>query len=69
MASHPVQIEIYQDKKGEFRWRMIRSGNIVADCAEGYSKRSAATRAANRLIEAVHTSVEAGTLLVLPVVQ
>lgn len=61
MAAHPVRIEIYRDKKDEFRWRMIRSGNIVADCAEGYSNRSAAVRAARRLGEAVHASVQAGT--------
>jgi len=33
--------EIYEDKGGEFRWRLRhRNGNIVADCGEGYSGRS-----------------------------
>lgn len=67
MATHPVKIETYQDKKGEYRWRMIRSGNIIADCAEGYNQRSAATRAAQRLADAVYQSVAAGTLSVIPV--
>ncbi len=35
--------ELYEDKAGEYRWRLRhRNGNIVADSGEGYSSRSAA---------------------------
>ena len=32
-----LQIHIYKDEAGEFRWQMKRSGRIVADCGEGYT--------------------------------
>lgn len=32
-----LQIHIYKDAKGEYRWQMKRSGRIVADCGEGYT--------------------------------
>jgi uncharacterized protein YegP (UPF0339 family) len=38
--------EVYKDKGGEWRWRMIASnGRIVADSGEGYSSKSGARRA------------------------
>lgn len=53
MAAHHIKLEVYEDEAHEYRWRMLRSGNIVADSAEGYSKRSAARRAATRLVSAI----------------
>lgn len=29
-------VEVYRDRKKEWRWRMLRKGRIVADSAEGY---------------------------------
>jgi uncharacterized protein YegP (UPF0339 family) len=43
-------LAIYQDAKGEYRWRFIANGNIMADSAEGYSRRRAAWRAWERFV-------------------
>ncbi len=43
-------LEVYQDKKGLFRWRFVApNGKIVADGGEGYASRSNAIRAARRM--------------------
>lgn len=47
--------EVFEDRGGEWRWRMIASnGRIVADSGEGYSSKSAARRA----IENVQSDAE-----------
>ena len=34
------KVEVYRDKGGKWRWRArARNGHIVADSAEGYSRR------------------------------
>ena len=39
----PAAFEVYRDKGGKWRWRLIhKNGNIVADSGEGYSSRSKA---------------------------
>lgn len=36
-----AEFQIYTDKKGEFRWRLLAAnGKIIADSAEGYDKKS-----------------------------
>lgn len=41
-----MKIEVYQDTKGEWRWRAkAGNGRIVADSGEGYSSMSGAERA------------------------
>jgi uncharacterized protein YegP (UPF0339 family) len=45
-----TKVELYQDKKREWRWRMWRAGRIVADSAESYKRRAAASRSVARLI-------------------
>jgi uncharacterized protein YegP (UPF0339 family) len=43
-------LEIYRDKKGEWRWRFAASnGRTLADSGEGYATRGNAIRAARRL--------------------
>lgn len=37
MPKNYLQFHIYKDTKGKFRWRMKRSGRIVADSGEGYT--------------------------------
>lgn len=34
-----LQIHIYKDAAGEFRWHAKRSGRIVAEGGEGYKKK------------------------------
>ena len=36
--------EVYQDGRGQWRWRVIANRQIVADSAEGYSRRTTALR-------------------------
>lgn len=45
MASY----EIYEDSSGEYRWRLTSGGDIIADSGEGYSSRSGAVEAVNRV--------------------
>lgn len=36
-----MKLEVYRDAKGEWRWRLRhRNGNVMADSAEGYKRRS-----------------------------
>lgn len=43
-------VEVYQDRKGEWRWRRVvkRGGKTVADGSEGYRRPSGAEKAALR---------------------
>lgn len=46
MATKAPKIEIYKDKKNEFRWRLLSSnGRTVADSGEGYTRRDNLNRA------------------------
>ena len=43
LAIDPASFEVYEDRGGEWRWRLRHlNGNIIADSGEGYSSRSAA---------------------------
>lgn len=47
-------IEVYKDHKGEHRWRLVaRNGRIIADGAEGYTRKAGAQRAARRFLEII----------------
>lgn len=35
-----TKFEIYQDREQQYRWRAKRSGRIVADSGEGYTRRN-----------------------------
>lgn len=59
-TSRGFKLHIYQDARGEFRWRMVASnGKTVADSGEGYKRRSGAVKAAVRVIEAPKSLVTA----------
>jgi uncharacterized protein YegP (UPF0339 family) len=46
-----MKFHIYQDKRGEWRWRLkARNGRIVADSGEGYVRKSGAYLAALRVV-------------------
>jgi uncharacterized protein YegP (UPF0339 family) len=50
LRADPTAIEIYRDEASEFRWRLVHeNGNILADSGEGYSNRSNARRAVDRI--------------------
>jgi uncharacterized protein YegP (UPF0339 family) len=48
-----VKMATYKDKAGEYRWRAERSGRIVADSGEGYSRRDSALKAGKHLVKAL----------------
>lgn len=50
-------IEIYKDRKREWRWRALRKGRIVADSGEGYEKRVSCLRSFLRFKTAPHSFV------------
>jgi uncharacterized protein YegP (UPF0339 family) len=52
------KIELYKDRKGEFRWRLLSSKRIIACSGEGYSKKSGAKQG----IKSVVKALSAGTL-------
>lgn len=50
--------EIYTDKKGEFRWRLLsKNGESVATGGEGYSTKRSALNAVKKLREWAATDV------------
>ncbi|NNM74423.1 YegP family protein [Enterovirga aerilata] len=51
-----MRFEIYKGHNGEWRWRLrVQNGNVIADSAEGYERRSDCERG----IELVKTSAAA----------
>lgn len=57
-----MRVEYYKDKRGEWRWRLRhRNGNILADSAEGYTRRASAVRGWLRItIEILKDAARAG---------
>ncbi|MBP1922544.1 uncharacterized protein YegP (UPF0339 family) [Halorubrum alkaliphilum] len=50
--SAPATFELYEDNGGEYRWRLRhRNGNIIADSGEGYTSKSGAKDAIERVRE------------------
>jgi uncharacterized protein len=44
--------EVFEDKKGEFRWRLRhQNGNIIADSGEGYVNKASALNGINSVID------------------
>lgn len=45
-----MKFQIYKDKAGEWRWRLLASnGNIVADSGEGYQQKAACETAVRNI--------------------
>ena len=45
MSDSKATFELYEDRAGEFRWRLVHdNGNIIADSGEGYSSASDARK-------------------------
>lgn len=48
------RVEVYQDSRSEFRWRIVsHNGKIVADSGEGYTRRAGAERAVEKFCETI----------------
>lgn len=53
------RIEVYKDKRGEFRWRLFSAnGRIVADSGEGYIRRDNLNRALQSLHRAFTEQID-----------
>jgi len=49
-----AKFEIYKDKSGEFRWRLVHvNGNIIADSGQGYKAKENAVKGISSLKENV----------------
>lgn len=47
-----MKIEVYEDKAGEFRWRLLfANGQVAADSGEGYTRRDDAHRAISTVLK------------------
>lgn len=47
-----MRFEVYRDKAGEYRWRLLAvNGQIAADSGEGYTRREDAHRAVATLLK------------------
>ncbi|MFO0202687.1 MAG: YegP family protein [Alphaproteobacteria bacterium] len=51
-----MKYEIYKDKQGLWRWRVIaRNGRIIAESGEGYTRRARCLDGLHCLIEGIWT--------------
>lgn len=55
-----TKFEIYQDKRGEWRWRARRVGRIVAEGGEGYRRKSSLMRSLRGFLWSVGDGIEIG---------
>ncbi|WP_254280707.1 YegP family protein [Haloarcula marina] len=44
-----AKFEVYEDQGGEYRWRLTSGSDIIADSGEGYSSKSGAKDAVERV--------------------
>jgi len=47
------KIELFEDKRGEYRWRLISSGRIIAESGEGYTKKASAKAGITSVVKAL----------------
>lgn len=45
------KLEVYKDRKKEWRWHIKRCGRIIAESGEGYKRKGTMMRVFNRMIE------------------
>ena len=54
------KFEVYQDKKGEYRWRLkARNGMVVASAGEGYKQKASCLKG----IESVRKNAEVAKII------
>lgn len=47
------KVEVFKDKKGEYRWRLISSKRIIACSGEGYTKKAGAKQGFKAVVRAI----------------
>jgi uncharacterized protein YegP (UPF0339 family) len=64
-----MKLRIYEDKSGEWRWRLrAANGRTIADSGEGYKTKRGVIRAVESLL-ATYTSLEAAEAIVQALVE
>lgn len=54
-----MKFEVYEDRRGEFRWRLKHSnGNILATSSEGYKAKASAMRCIENVQNSSNAKVE-----------
>lgn len=53
MAARPRTLEVFKDRRGEWRWRLVAGNGEIQAQSEGYSRRWSATRGARRAVPGV----------------
>lgn len=54
-SRNPLRLSFFKDRKKETRWRMVRSGRVVATSGEGYSSEAKAKQTLVRLLATIST--------------
>lgn len=52
------KFELFKDRKGEFRWRLISSKKVIATSGEGYSKKAGARQGIRAVVNAISGNIE-----------
>ncbi len=53
-SNRKFRFDVYPDRKGEFRWRLVAgNGRVIADSGEGYTRRASAEKGARRTAWAI----------------
>lgn len=47
------KFELFKDRKGEFRWRLISTKKVIATAGEGYSKKAGARQGIRAVVKAI----------------
>lgn len=59
MAKPVVRIEVYRDKKKEWRWRAVhRNGKIIAASSEGYKRKAGVYKNLSNLDKALLKNIK-----------
>ena len=60
-----IDLQVYKDKKNEFRWRIVhKNGRVLADSGEGYTRRRSCVTALRNLYHYIDTE-DIATITVL----
>lgn len=53
-----MKFQIYEDRRGEWRWRLrARNGKIMATSGEGYKRKAACEKALNKVVNSIAEAV------------
>ncbi len=58
------KFELFKDRKGEFRWRLISTKKVIATSGEGYSKKAGARQGIRAVVKALTGETECAVAVV-----